>query len=91
LLEKCQAETAARSRLEPIKKAARILRAHEGLLMNWFRAKGAISSGAVEGLNSKIRVVTRRSYGFRTYEAINVAPYHTLLRLLEPETAHKFC
>ena len=27
--------------------------------MNWFRAKGEISNGAVEGLNNKIRVVTR--------------------------------
>jgi len=35
-----------------------MLRAHEELLMNWFRAKGEISSGAVEGLNNKIRVVT---------------------------------
>src|ERR1035441_7919728 len=44
-----------------------MLRAHEDLLMNWFRAKGEISSGAVEGLNNKTRVVTRRSFGFRTY------------------------
>ena len=59
-------ERALRSRLEPMKKVARMLRSHEDLLMNWFKAKGEISSGAVEGLNNKIRVVTRRSYGFRT-------------------------
>jgi transposase len=53
-----------RSRLEPMKKVARMLHAHEELLLNWFRAKAEISSGAVEGLNKKIRVVTRRSYGF---------------------------
>jgi len=58
---------AMRSRLEPMKKVARMLRAHEPLILNWFRAKGEISNGAVEGLNNKIRVVTRRSYGFRTY------------------------
>jgi transposase len=57
---------ALRSRLEPMKKVARMLRSHEKLLMNWFKAKGEISSGAVEGLNNKIRVVPRRSYGFRT-------------------------
>ena len=67
-----------RSRLEPMKKVARMLRAHEELILNWFRAKGEISSGAVEGLNNKIRVVTRRSYGFRTYEAMEIALYHTL-------------
>ncbi len=47
-----------------------MLRRHEELLLNWFRAKGDLSAGAVEGLNNKIRVVTRRSYGFRTYEAM---------------------
>jgi transposase len=80
-----------RSRLEPIKKVARMLRAHEDLLMNWFRAKGEISSGAVEGLNNKIRVVTRRSFGFRTYKAMEMALFHTLGRLPEPESTHKFC
>ena len=82
---------AVRSRLEPMMKVARMLRAHEDLILNWFRAKGEISSGAVEGLNNKIRVVTRRSYGFRTYEAIELALYHTLGRLPEPETTHSFC
>jgi transposase len=84
-------ERAMRSRLEPMKKVARMLRAHEELLLNWFRAKGEISSGAVEGLNNKIRVVTRRSYGFRTYDAMEMALYHTLGRLPEPESTHRFC
>ena len=82
---------AMRSRLEPMQKVAHMLRTHEELLLNWFRAKGEISTGAVEGLNNKIRVVTRRSYGFRTYEAMEIALYHTLGRLPEPESAHKFC
>ena len=82
---------AMRSRLEPMKKVARMLRAHDPLILNWFRAKGELSSGAVEGLNNKIRVVTRRSYGFRTYEAMEIALYHTLGRLPEPESTHKFC
>jgi transposase len=85
-------ERALRSRLEPMKKVARMLRSHEKLLMNWFKAKGEISSGAVEGLNNKIRVVTRRSYGFRTYKAMEIALYHNLGRLPEPhESAHDFC
>jgi transposase len=82
---------AVRSRLEPMKKVARMLRKHEELLLNWFRAKGEVSSGAVEGLNNKIRVVTRRSYGFRTYHAMEIALYHTLGRLPEPESTHDFC
>jgi transposase len=84
-------ERALRSRLEPMRKVARMLRAHEELLLNWFRAKGEISAGAVEGLNNKVRVVTRRSYGFRTYNAMEIALYHTLGRLPEPESTHRFC
>src|ERR1700694_2794843 len=82
---------AMRSRLEPMKKVARMLRAHEPLILNWFRAKGEISNGAVEGLNNKIRVITRRSYGFRTFEAMEIALYHNLGRLPEPESPHRFC
>jgi len=83
---------ALRSRIEPMKKVARMLRTHEDLILNWFKAKGEISSGAVEGLNNKIRVVTRRSYGFRTYTAMEIALYHTLGRLPEPgELTHRFC
>ena len=81
---------AMRSRLEPMKKVAKMLRAHEPLILNWFRAKGEISNGAVEGLNNKIRVVTRRSYGFRTYKAMEMALYHNLGRLPEPESTHRF-
>jgi transposase len=82
---------AMRSRLEPMKRVARMLRSHESLLLNWFRAKGEISAGAVEGLNNKIRVMSRRSYGFRTYAAMEVALYHTLGRLPEPESTHRYC
>jgi transposase len=42
-----------------MKKVAHMVRAHEELLLNWFRAKGEVSTGAVEGLNNKIRVVQR--------------------------------
>jgi transposase len=84
-------ERALRSRIEPMRKVARMLRSHEELILNWFRAKGEISNGAVEGLNNKIRVVTRRSYGFRTYHAMEMALYHNLGRLPEPKLTHRFC
>jgi transposase len=84
-------ERAMRSRIEPMKRIARMLRSHEELLLNWFRARGEISSGAVEGLNNKIRVVTRRSYGFRTYRGMELALYHNLGRLPEPPVTHRFC
>ena len=83
---------ALRSRIAPMQKVARTLRTYDELILNWFRAKGEISSSAVEGLNNKIRVVTRRSYGFRTYDALEIALYHTLGRLPEPEEfTHRFC
>jgi transposase len=67
-----------------------MLRAHEPLILNWFRAKGG-GQRCGRGPNNKIRVVTRRSYGFRTYEALEIALYHNLGRLPEPESAHRFC
>jgi len=85
-------ERAMRSRLEPMKKVARMLRAHDALILNWFKARGEVSTGATEGLNNKIRVVTRRAYGFRTNKAMEIALYHNLGKLPEPnEFTHKFC
>jgi transposase len=80
-----------RSRLEPLKKVARTLRAHEGLILNWFRAKGTMSSGVVEGLNYNVKLSMRKAYGFRTYEGAEVALYHRLGKLPEPKVAHGFC
>jgi len=84
---------AMRSRLKPMKRMAKMLRRHKGLILNWFKAKKEISNGPTEGMNNKIRVVTRRSYGFRTYAAMEVALYHNLGRLPEPEdgSTHRFC
>jgi transposase len=67
-----------RSRLDPMKKVVRTLCRHEGLLLNWFHAKGEILSGAVEGMNNKIQLVTRRSYSFRTDHALVLPFYHNL-------------
>lgn len=82
---------AMRSKIEPMKKVAKTLRNHRELLINWFHAKGRISSGAVEGMNNKVKVTTRKAYGFRTYKAIQIALYHNLGALPEPEHAHRFC
>jgi transposase len=80
-----------RSRLAPMRKVAKTLRAHEALILNWFELKKAFSSAAVEGLNNKARVVTRRSYGFRVFSVLEMALYHTLGKLPEPELTHRFC
>jgi transposase len=80
-----------RSRLPPLKKVARSLRSHRELLLNWFRAKGTISSGIVEGFNNKAQLTMRKSYGFREYETVELALYHQLGNLPQPELAHRFC
>jgi len=79
-----------RSQIEPMKKMARQLRRHRPLLLNWFRAKGQFSSGIVEGFNNKAKLTTRKSYGFRTYHATEIALYHALGALPVPKVAHEF-
>jgi transposase len=79
-----------RSRIEPMKKLARSFREHRPLLLNWFRARGEISAAAVEGLNNKLKVTFRRSYGFRTYRSTEIALYHALGHLPEPPGTHRF-
>lgn len=80
-----------RSRLEPLKKVARSIRAHRRLILNWFRAKRALSAGAVEGLNNTVKLVTRKSYGFRTPGVAKLALLHNLGDLPEPKHTHRFC
>ena len=80
-----------RSKIEPMKKIVKTLREHRDLILNWFRAKGTVSAGSVEGLNNKAKLTMRKAYGFRTYEAIEIALYHTLDELPEPKFTHEFC
>jgi len=79
-----------RSKLEPMKKVAKTIRAHKTLLMNWFEAKNQISLGAVEGQNNKAKVVIRKSYGFKTAEILKIMLYHKLGKLEVPDSAHEY-
>jgi transposase len=80
-----------RSKIDPMKKVARMLRNHRSLLLNWFHAKGQFSSGVVEGFNTKAKLTSRKSYGFRTFHGAEVALYHALGALPVPEDTHRFC
>lgn len=82
---------AMRSRLEPMKAFAKTVRAHRQLILNWFVAKKAISSGTVEGLNANAKLAVRKARGFRSYEVLRVALYHQLGKLPEPDFTHRFC
>jgi transposase len=79
-----------RSKLEPMKKVAKTIRAHKTLLLNWFEAKNQISLGAVEGQNNKAKVVIRKSYGFKTAEILKIMLYHKLGKLEVPDLAHEY-
>lgn len=82
---------ALRSRIEPLKRMARTLRTHRPLLLNWFRARNQLSSGATEGLNNRLKLTLRKAYGFRTFRAAEIALYHTLGGLPRPPCTHRFC
>ena len=81
---------AMRSKIEPMKKVARTLREKRELILNWFRAEGRISAGIVEGFNNKLKLITRKSYGFRTQQAYEIALYHNLAALPEKTFTHRF-
>jgi transposase len=79
-----------RSRIEPMKKIAKMLRSHRELILNYFKARGLISNGIVEGFNNKAKLTMRKSYGFRSFRITELALYHSLGNLPEPELTHRF-
>jgi transposase len=74
--------SAMHSRLEPFKKFVRMLRSHLDGVLAWTKIR--LSSGAVEGMNNKIKVISHRSYGFRNAETFIAAIYHCCARLPLP-------
>jgi transposase len=78
------------SRLKPLKTVAVSLAEHREILLNYFRAKNAISGGVIEGLHNKGKVTFRKSYGFRTDKAREIALFHILGQLPEPEVIRGF-
>jgi transposase len=55
---------ASRSRLEPFRRIARTIRAHADGILAYVRSR--LSNGRTEGLNGKLRTLTRRAYGFHS-------------------------
>lgn len=78
-----------RSRINALKRVAQSFRKHRQLMLNWFQAEG-LSAGAVEGLNNKAKVTIRKSYGFRSFRVTELALYHSLANLPQPEFTHRF-
>lgn len=65
---------AVRSRLEPIKAFAKTVKEHITGIMRYFTSR--LTSGAMEGLNSRIQGIKRRARGFR-----NIDNYITMIYL----------
>ena len=80
-----------RSNIEPMKDVAKMLRRHQGLILNWFRARKQFNNGIVEGLNLKWNLTVRKAFGFRTFNALQIASFHQLGDLPEPQFTHEFC
>lgn len=59
-----------------MKKVAKMLRGHCALAMNWFHAKGPISSGVVEDLNAKTKLISKNVFGVRSYDSAEIVFYH---------------
>jgi transposase len=55
---------ASRSRLEPFVKLARTIRRHRGGILAAIRL--GLNNGRLEGLNSRIRLISHRSFGFHS-------------------------
>ena len=54
---------AVRSRLEPIKRFAKMIKSHYVGILQFFRSK--LTAGLTEGINSRIQEIKRRAKGFR--------------------------
>jgi transposase len=83
-------KNAIRSKIDPMKDVAKMLRSHRELILNYFRAKKEFNSGIVEGLNRKINLTVRKAFGFRSFKVVQTALYHQLGELPEPEFTHEF-
>jgi len=57
---------AIRSRLKPVKKVARMCKAHLGNILTYFVHR--LTNGPIEGLNNKIQGLIKKAYGYRNKE-----------------------
>lgn len=81
---------AMRSRMEPMKKFARMIRSHRELILNWFKALKELNSGIVEGMNNKARTRTKMAYGYRNVQTLITALFHQMGNLPVAPEAHRF-
>jgi transposase len=64
-IQKCLS-WAVRSRLEPIKRFAKMIKSHYDGVLQFFKSK--LTAGLTEGINSRIQEIKRRAKGFRNID-----------------------
>jgi transposase len=64
---------AIRSRLEPMKKAARTLKQHRDGVLRWFDSK--IANGLIEAINSLVQAAKAKARGYRSLRNLTAITY----------------
>jgi len=75
---------------QPVKTVAKMGGSHEPLILNYDRANRQLGSVIVEGFDTKLRLVTRNSYGFRSVQTLDIALDHVVRQLPTPPLARPF-
>lgn len=81
---------ALKSRIKQMRTLANIIRRRMELILNYFRVSNPPSSGVVEGLNRKVNLSIRKSFGLRFFKTAKVYLLHQLGDLKPLPYTHKF-
>ena len=79
-----------RSQLNPLKKFVKTVRRHWDLILNYFRTKKQYSSGVIEGFNRKVNLITRKAYGYRSFDTWKTMVLFEMGHLEMPQMTHEF-
>jgi transposase len=71
---------ASRSRLDPFLKLARTIRRHRDGILNAIQL--GLNNGRLEGLNSRIRLISHRSFGFHSADPLIALVYLCCTRII---------
>jgi transposase len=63
-------DQATATKVTPLLKFVATLKSHRSGILNWFKYR--ISTGPLEGMNNKIKVLKRKAYGYRDIEYFNL-------------------
>ena len=59
-------------------KESKTINKHKDIILNWFKSGKQYSSGVVEGLNNKAKILFRNAYLFRIEKMAVMLLYHTI-------------